>query len=120
MARVRVDDQTWREFRQSVGAKPIAERLGELVAREAAAHRRHQLRTDELGARAVLDALERAEQLNGELAAITGRLELLRNVPPGGVRATTRPERPAGYRPIPVEEGGLGVDLGDPTLWVKP
>src|SRR6266851_5132495 len=75
MARVRVDERTWREFRQAVGMQSIAERLGELVARDVAAHRRRQLRAGELDAHEVVDALTQARELSRDLDEITARLE---------------------------------------------
>ncbi len=110
MARVRVDEPTWREFRQAVGYRPIAERLGELVARDVAAYRRHQLQAGDLHARAVLDALDRADALSRDLAAITERLEQLRPAPPNdGHNVESGPQRMAAHRPI------LGEDAERPA-----
>lgn len=106
MARVRVDEKTWREFRQAVGAQPIAERLGELVARDIAAHRRHRMQTGDLTAREVLHALERVGEMSRDLDAITRRLELLRTAPRrAGIRVEPGRPRPAAHRPI-LGEGG--------------
>lgn len=106
MARVRVDEHTWREFRQAVGYKTITDRLGELVARDVAAHQRHRLRAGELHARAVLDALERACELARDLAAITERLERMRPAPPKDInKLGARPEGTAAHRPILGEDG---------------
>ena len=77
MARVRTDEEAWREFRAGVGAGTVAERLGALVAREVSAQRRRRSRAGELDAREVMDALAAARELAGDLAAITERLERL-------------------------------------------
>jgi hypothetical protein len=107
MARVRVDEQTWREFRQAVGYRPIAERLGELVARDVAAYRRHRLRAGDLQGREVLDALERADHLSRDLAAVTERLERFRKAfPNDGSRPTSWPQGKAAHRPVQAEGGG--------------
>src|SRR6266851_5576160 len=77
MARVRVDEQTWREFRHAIGPYTVAERLGELVVRDVAEWRRRRLRAGELDAREVQQALEQAHALGRDLAAIAKRLEAL-------------------------------------------
>jgi hypothetical protein len=51
MARVRVDDQTWRDFRHEIGPNTVAQRLGELVVRDVAERRRRRLHTAELDQR---------------------------------------------------------------------
>lgn len=55
MARVQVDDETWREFRVVAGGRSISEVLGELV-----------------------EALARARDRAEDLQAIVTRLESLR------------------------------------------
>ena len=77
MARVRVDDQTWREFRHELGPNTVAQRLGELVARDLGERRRRRLHTGQLDRREVQQALEQAAELSRDLAAITRRLEAL-------------------------------------------
>ncbi|MDQ3880977.1 MAG: hypothetical protein M3295_07890 [Chloroflexota bacterium] len=80
MARVRVDDQTWREFRHEIGSSTVAQRLGELVARHLGERRRRRLHNGQLEAREVQQALEQAAELSRDLAAITRRLEALNKV----------------------------------------
>lgn len=75
MARVRVDDQTWREFRHEIGPSTVAQRLGELVARDLGERRRRRLHNGQLDPREVEQALEEAAELGRDLAAITRRLE---------------------------------------------
>ena len=114
MARVRIDEQTWREFRQLVGPQPIAERLGELVSGEVAAHRRRRIREGVADDREVVDALERALELGRSLAAITDRLELLR----APHRHVGGPQRAAAHRPTRVEGGER--PRGEPDWWPGP
>lgn len=76
MARVRVDEETWREFRAGIAAT-VAERLGELVVREVSAQRRHRVRDGQADAGEVFDALAAARELGVDLVAITARLERL-------------------------------------------
>ncbi len=77
MARVRVEEQTWRDFRHEIGPHTVAERLGELVVRDLAECRRRRLHTGELDQRELQQALEEARALSRDLQAITKRLEAL-------------------------------------------
>jgi hypothetical protein len=72
---VRVDDATWRDFRQAIGDRSVAEVLGAFVQTEVA--RWHRRRSDEpsLSDRELVEALERAEALSETLRALVGRLE---------------------------------------------
>jgi hypothetical protein len=78
MARVRVDDETWREFRAIAGYRSIAEVLGQLVEREVRTVRSSRLRDEQLVDRELLEALERARNQAEDLRAIVARLESLR------------------------------------------
>lgn len=75
MARVRVSDEVWAEFRAAVGWQPINLYLGELVRRDVERHRSRRLRAGQLNDREVIDALDRASELHVEIAAIVDRLE---------------------------------------------
>lgn len=74
-ARVRVDDETWSEFRRLLGDRSVAEALGAHVEAEVAAWRRRQASRPELGEREVLAALTRIEDAKATLEALTLRLE---------------------------------------------
>ena len=82
MARVRVDDQTWRDFRHEIGPSTVAQRLGELVARDLGERRRRGIPSGQLDPREVQQALSQAAELNRDLAAITRRLEALAGTGP--------------------------------------
>jgi hypothetical protein len=75
MARVRVTYEVWVDFRAAAGWQPINVYLGELVRREVERHRSRRLRTAKLADAELVDALERARELQGELAAIVEQLE---------------------------------------------
>jgi DNA polymerase III epsilon subunit-like protein len=75
MARVRVTDEIWAEFRAAVGWMPINLYLGELVSREVERERSRSLRAGKLADREVIDALERARELHEQLSAIVEWLE---------------------------------------------
>ena len=77
MARVRVEAQAWREFRHAIGPLTVSQRLGELVLRDLAERCRRRLHAGQLDAREVQQALEQAQALSRDLAAITKRLEAL-------------------------------------------
>jgi len=74
-ARVRVDDETWAEFRRSLGERSVAETLGAYVEGEVAQWRRRYASRAELGEREVLELLERIEAAGATLEALTARLE---------------------------------------------
>src|SRR3954454_2259231 len=75
MARVRVDDDVWREFKASAGERPVAVVLGELVAREVERDRARRIREGFADDAELLAALERAQELHGDLAVLIARLE---------------------------------------------
>jgi hypothetical protein len=77
MARVRVKDDVWSDFRDLAGSRPVAVALGELVTREVERHRSKRLREGQLDDRQLVDALERARDQQADLAAIVERLEYL-------------------------------------------
>ncbi len=80
-ARVRVDDETWAEFRRSLGERSVAETLGAHVEGEVAQWRRRHASRAELDEREVLEVLERIEAAGATLEALTVRLE--RRLPVG-------------------------------------
>lgn len=76
MARVRVPDEVWADFRAAAGAKPVNLLLGELVQREVDQWRAQRLKEGQLDDRELLDALDRAHELHGNLTRVIARLEL--------------------------------------------
>ena len=74
MARVQVSDAVWAEFR-AAAATPLNLRLGELVSREVDRHRSRRLREGQLDDAELVEALERAQELHADLAALVARLE---------------------------------------------
>lgn len=78
MARVQINDETWREFRVVAGGRSISEVLGELVEREVRRARSTRLRDGTLTDRELIEALERARDQAEDLQAIVTRLESLR------------------------------------------
>lgn len=78
MARVAVSEEVWAEFRSAIGARSIAEALGDLAEREVARSRSRRLRESELQPRELLEALDRAHQQQDDLDALVARLEVLR------------------------------------------
>lgn len=75
-ARVRVDDETWAEFRRSLGDRSVAEALGAHVEREVAGWRRRRATRADLDEREVVELLERVEAATVTLEALGRRLEL--------------------------------------------
>lgn len=75
MARVHVDDATWQTFKSATGYTPISEVLGQLVTRHVHNHQARQAEAGELGDRELLDALERARELQRDLGWLVQRLE---------------------------------------------
>ncbi len=67
MARVRVADDVWADFRAAAGNRPMSSVLGELVEREVRRHRERRVREGSIDDRELIEALDRAEQLHGEL-----------------------------------------------------
>ena len=78
MARVHVDEETWREFRAVAGCRPISALLGELVEREVRRARSARLRDGRLTEHELVDALAQARDQAEDLRAIVARLESLR------------------------------------------
>ncbi len=74
-ARVNVSDEVWREFRDVVGNDSIAAYLGRLVERAVERDRARRVREGSVDQLQLLDALKRARELHGDLAAMVARLE---------------------------------------------
>ena len=75
MARVHVDDDTWRGFKSAAGDTPISELLGQLVARHVHHYQARQAQAAALEDRDLLAALERAGELQRDLGRLVERLE---------------------------------------------
>jgi hypothetical protein len=75
MARVHVDDDTWRSFKSAAGETPISELLGQLVTRHVHRHQARQAEAAEIDDRELLDALQRASELQRDLGRLVDRLE---------------------------------------------
>ncbi len=75
MARIHVTDAVWAEFRAASGPIPIGVFLGRLVEREVDRYRSRRLRAGTLDDHEVVEALERARNLHGDIAAVVARLE---------------------------------------------
>jgi hypothetical protein len=93
MARVWVSDAVWADFRAAAGVTPLNLRLGELVTRDVERYRSRRLREGTLDDDQLVAALERAQELHGDLVALVHRLE-------------RRLERSAPRPPGDCEEGG--------------
>ena len=76
-ARVKVADDVWRDFRLLTQTEGVGEALGRLVTREVERWRTKRIRDGSADDEVVLGALERARELQADLAAITARLERL-------------------------------------------
>src|SRR4051794_33067175 len=74
-ARVKVTDDVWDDFRLLTRTEGVGEALGRLVTREVERWRTRRVRDGSADDQAVLDALERAHELQAHLAAIVARLE---------------------------------------------
>jgi hypothetical protein len=74
-ARVKVTDDVWDDFRLLTRAEGVGEALGRLVTREVERWRVARIRDGSADDHAVLDALERAHELQADLGAIVARLE---------------------------------------------
>src|SRR4051794_4656190 len=74
-ARVSVDDATWREFRDAIGDRSIAEALGALVEGQVAQWHRRRVERADLSDAELVAALERAQALTETLRRLTWRLE---------------------------------------------
>src|SRR3954470_13683822 len=76
-ARVRVDDAIWRDFREAIGERTVADALGEFVEAEVARwHRRRATDDESLTDRELAEALDRARTLSATLIALVERLEM--------------------------------------------
>lgn len=75
MARVHVSDEVWAEFRLAAYPRPLNFVLGDLVGREVERYRSRRLREDQLDDEELVEALDRARELHGDLAAVIARLE---------------------------------------------
>src|SRR4051812_45195890 len=75
MARVRVADDVWAEFRAAAGATPISAVLGDLVKREVGRDRARRAKAGSLDDRDLLVALDRAHELQENLASTVAALE---------------------------------------------
>src|SRR4051794_10176840 len=74
-ARVKVTDDVWDDFRVISRTEGVGDALGRLVTREVERWRVARIRDGSADEQAVLDALERAHELQADLAAIVVRLE---------------------------------------------
>lgn len=72
---MRVDEDTWGEFRQAIGDRSVAEVLGRYVQLEIARALRARAAEDDMTQRELVDALERARVTMEALQRITKRLE---------------------------------------------
>src|SRR3954447_15703709 len=74
-ARVKVTDDVWDDFRLLTRSEGVGEALGRLVTRDVERWRAARIRDGSADDQAVLDALERARELQTDLAAIVAQLE---------------------------------------------
>jgi predicted metal-dependent hydrolase len=74
-ARVKVTDEVWTDFREATRNRSVAIALGDLVAREVDRYRARRVREGSADEQELLEALERAQELHAELAALVKRLE---------------------------------------------
>lgn len=77
MARVYVSDELWADFRASAYPRPLNIVLGELVGREVERFRSRRVREGLVDDRELIEALDRARDLQEDLVAIIARLERL-------------------------------------------
>ena len=82
-ARVRVTDDVWRDFRAATSGS-ISRALGVLVEEEVERYRSRRIADGTATDRELLDALQRAEELERRVATLVRRLEVLRGRPPAG------------------------------------
>lgn len=90
MARVRVSDDAWADFRAAAGSRSMAAVLAELVEGEVRRYRRERLAAGHTSDRELLAALVETRELRADLDAIVGRLERRLDRP--------SPEPPGVYR----------------------
>jgi hypothetical protein len=74
-ARVKVSDDVWSDFREATRNSSVAIALGELVTREVDRYCARRVREGAAGEQELLEALERAQELQAELAELVKRLE---------------------------------------------
>src|SRR3954467_9115279 len=74
-ARVSVDDATWREFRQAIGDRSVAQVLGAFVESRVAHWHRRRVEDVSLTEDELVDAVERARVLAETLELLAVRLE---------------------------------------------
>ncbi|MTD43647.1 hypothetical protein GKE82_04835 [Conexibacter sp. W3-3-2] len=74
IARVRVDEATWSDFKRAIGDRSVAEVLGRYVETEVARWNRDLAVREDVTERELVDALARAEVLTDTLSRITHRL----------------------------------------------
>ena len=78
VARVRVSEAAWLEFRRFIGPRPVSRALGELVDAEVARQRQLRVRRDSASDRDLLGALDEARELRERLEVLVARLEARR------------------------------------------
>lgn len=74
-ARVTVDEPTWQAFKQITAGSSIGQVLGELVTRHVHHQQARQAKDGQLEDPQLLDALERAQQLQHDLSYLVRRIE---------------------------------------------
>lgn len=77
MARVAVADDVWTDFRDAIYPRSVSDALGQLVAKEVDRYRSRRIKDNQLEPGELLDALERAQRQQQDLAAIVERLEAI-------------------------------------------
>lgn len=78
-ARVKVSDEVWDDFRLLTRTEGVGDALGRLVTREVERWRVARIGKGSADDKEVLDALERAHELQAELVTIVGYLERRRH-----------------------------------------
>lgn len=74
-ARVSVDEQTWQAFKQITADSSISQVLGDLVTRHVHHTQARQAKDGQLEDRELLDALDRAQELQRDLGHLLRRIE---------------------------------------------
>jgi hypothetical protein len=75
MARVHVDDATWQVFKSAAGETPISELLGQLVTRHVHRYQARRAEDGSIDDHELLDALQRAAELQRDLGQLVALLE---------------------------------------------
>jgi hypothetical protein len=75
MARVRVSDDVWADFRAAAGSRPLSYVLADLVEGEVRRYRRERIESGGVFDRELLAALAQARELHADVAAVVARLE---------------------------------------------